>query len=164
MNLFEIEQEYREAIEALYESEGEITPEIEATLAISKDMFEQKATAYLLFILEKKREIAQLDDVLFSLNQKKLAREKTIDDLKARVLSAMQTFEIPKFERLEGKCFIGFSESLIVTNQDAVPPKYVKIKTVTTEDVDKNALKAAIKSGLECEGAHIARKPNLQVK
>lgn len=164
MNLFEIEQEYRTAIEALYESEGEVTPELEATLSISRDMFERKATAYLLFILEKQREVSQLEDVIFSFSQKKLQREKTIDDLKARLLSAMQTFEIPKFERLEGKCFIGHSESLIVTDIKAVPPEYVKTKTVTTEDVDKVALKKAIKLGVECEGAYIARKPNLQVK
>ncbi len=66
-----------------------------------------------------------------------------------------ETFETPKV-----KVSFRRSESVEITNADAVPDDYCKI----TREVSKAAIKAAIKAGSAVSGAQMVEKYNIQIK
>ena len=65
-----------------------------------------------------------------------------------------------------GKCEISFrkSESLEVSDISKIPAEYIRTKTTTTTSADKNAIKAAIKSGQEIGGCTLVEKLNAKIQ
>jgi len=148
MNLFDIEMEYRAAVEELIENQGAMSPELEARMEISREMFDKKAESYGLIIKEMKGECEQLDDLIAELQRKKKSREATVETMRGRLLQAMLAFEIPKFKTLKISMWIGSSKKLKVLNQNLIPMAY------QIEVVEYKVLNAEIKKALE-EGAEI---------
>ena len=162
MNLYEIEIEYRNTIEALIENGGAMSPEIEAQMAISLEMFVAKATAYAQIIKELQGEDDQLENIIAELQRKRKARQESINRLKERLLSAMQAFDRPKYKTLTFSMWIGESKSLKIINQNKIPAAYqqevIEYKILGAE------LKKAIENGLDTDCAVIETKQNLQIR
>lgn len=163
MNLYEIETQYRELAEELYENGGSLTPELDARLAISEELFEKKAASYGLIIKELGGDIDQIIELIDSLNKKKKQLEATRDGLKSRILNAMILFGRDKFKTNLISMWVGHSKKVVVLNEDMVPEPYRY--AVTEYKIDRKGLKEAIENKqLESESVYIAEEVNLQIR
>lgn len=163
MNLYEIETQYRDLAEELYESGGSLTPELDARLAISQELFEKKAASYGLIIKELGGDIDQIIELIDELTKKKRKLEATRDGLKSRILNAMILFGREKFKTPLLSMWVGHSKKVVVLNEDMVPEPYRY--AVTEYKIDRKGLKEAIESQqLESESVYIAEEVNLQIR
>ena len=163
MNLFDIEFSQRATIDELIENGGDLTPELEARLAISLELFEAKAQSYALVIKEMKVGIEQLDEIIESFEKKKASLKRSQEQLKDRLLQAMLAFDIPKYKTVMVNLWVGYSDKLVIHKEDDVPNKFKN--TVVTIKIDGAALKAALKAGtVKTDSASVASNPFLQVR
>jgi len=163
MNLYEIETQYREIAEELYESGGLLTPELDAQLAISNELFDKKAASYGLIIKELTGDIDQIIDLIDDLNKKKKKLEATRDGLKSRILNAMILFEREKFKTPLLSMWVQRSKKVVVLDENMVPEPFRY--QVTEWKIDRKGLKEAIEThNLESESVYIAEEPNLQIR
>lgn len=160
MNLFDIEMMHREVVDELIENQGAMSPELEARMEITRELFEVKGETYALIIKELRGEIEQLDDLIASLQKKKKSREASVETMSGRLLRAMQAFEIPKFKTLRVSMWIGSSKSLKVVDQSKIPAKFMRevIQYMNAE------IKAAIQAGQSVPGAEIVEGQHLQIR
>lgn len=163
MNLYEIETQYRELAEELYENGGSLTPELDARLAISEELFEKKAASYGLIIKELGGDIDQIIDLIDDLTKKKKKLEATRDGLKSRILNAMILFGRDKFKTPLLSMWVGHSKKVVVLNEDMIPEPFRY--PVTEYKIDRKGLKEAIENQqLESESVYIAEEVNLQIR
>jgi len=163
MNLYEIETQYRELAEELFENGGSLTAELDARLAISEELFEKKAASYGLIIKELGGDIDQIIDLIDDLTKKKKKLEATRDGLKSRILNAMILFGRDKFKTNLISMWVGHSKKVVVLNEDMVPEPYRY--AVTEYKIDRKGLKEAIENKqLESESVYIAEEVNLQIR
>ena len=164
MNLYEIETQYREIAEALYESGGALTPELDAQLAISRELFEKKAASYGLIIKELTGDIDQIIDLIEDLTKKKKRLEATRDGLKSRILNAMLLFEREKFKTPLLSMWVQHTKKVVVIDEMAIPEPYRY--EVTEWKIDRKALKEALETQKvePGESAYIAEEPHLQIR
>lgn len=162
MNLFDIEMLHRETIEELIEAQGAMSPELEARMEITRELFEAKGETYALIIKEMRGEIEQLEDLIASLVKKKKSREAAIETMSSRLLRAMQAFEIPKFKTLRVSMWIGSSKKLKVLDQNAIPMQFQK--EVTEWKILNAEIKAAIEAGQEVPGAEVIEGQHLTIR
>ncbi len=162
MTLYQIEQEQREIVDALLESEGVITPELEARMVLTRENLQQKAVGYALAIKENAADLGKINDAIADLQKKKRAIEATSDRLKERILAGLQLFGVEKIKDVIVSIWIKRSKALSILDEQLIPDEF-RI-TVEQTTVDKNALKAAIEGGLKTEGAVIIENQNLQVR
>lgn len=165
MNLYEIEQTYRDIADAFLENGGELTPELDAQLAISQELFEKKAASYGLIIKEITGDIDQITDLIEDLKKKKARLERTRDGLKSRILNAMLLFEKEKFKTPLLSMWVQRTQKLVVLNEMEIPKPYSY--EVTEIKLDGKALKAALQQKqieLDSEVAYIAEESHLQIR
>lgn len=163
MNLFDIEMAQREIVDDLIESGGALTPELEAKMAITRELFDHKAQSYALLIKELDLGIDQLDAVIDQFKKKKATLEQSKDHLKSRLLQAMIAFDIQKFKNNLVSIWVQTSEKLKIMNDQAIPAEF--LSEVVTIKVDAKGLKEALKAGtVETDAAYISVEPNLQVR
>lgn len=162
MNLFDIEMMHREVVDELIENGGAMSPELEARMAISRELFEAKGETYALIIKEMKGEIEQLEDLIASLQKKKKNREAAIETMSGRLLRAMQAFDIPKFKTLRVSMWVGSSKKLKVLDHNLIPKAYQK--EVTEWKVLNAEIKAALDEGKEIPGVELMEGQHLQIR
>lgn len=88
-NIFEIEQTYLRLINEIEEAEGEITPEIQAQLAITEEDFAQKMNSYQRIITSKLGEINVYNLEISRLSNLVMSRKNLIDRLKKVMIEAL---------------------------------------------------------------------------
>lgn len=159
-SLFEITKEVMELASLL--EEGEITPELEERLSISKEELEEKAVNYGKVIKSIDADVKTIDNELARLSALKESKVKTIDRLKESLSNAMKLFHVDKIETPLIKISFRKSEVLEITDETLIPKYYIKKKE--TENTDKNQIKFDIKNGVDVPGARIVEKQNLQIK
>lgn len=163
MTLYDIEQEYRETIDALIENGGALTPEIDAAMFISRELFDKKAASYGLLIKEINGDIEQLGALIDNLRVKKQRLEQSRDNLKSRILSAMKLFEIPKFKTPLLSMWIGHTKRLVILHEHLIPDAYRR--EVIEYKIEGAALKEAIEKGvIETESAYVSNETHLQIR
>ena len=162
MTIFKIQAEYQQIVNELIENGGELTPELELAMQITKDNFHSKSENYGYCIREInynkeiiEREIERLQKLNKSCN-------KTIDRLKDNIEMAMNTFEVDKIETPLIKISFRKSESVEVEDVNNLPNEFKVIKL--SETADKLKIKDAIKSGILIEGCSIKTNRNLNIK
>ena len=162
MNIFKIKSEYQQIVTQLIENGGELTPELELAMQITKDNFHSKSESYGYCIREInynkeiiEREIERLQKLNRSCN-------KTIDRLKDNIEMAMNTFEVDKIETPLIKISFRKSESVEVEDVNQLPNEYKVIKV--TEAADKFKIKDAIKAGETIEGCYLKNNRNIQIR
>ena len=158
-SLYEIEEEYTALMLAIEDSEGELTPELEAELEINESQIQSKSIAYLSVIRDNEALISQIDAESKRLAAMKKRSNGLIDRLKGALLGAVTLHGdinagLTKFSTRK-------SSSIEVDNVNHLEDKYIVTKV--TESADKKALKEAIKSGEEIEGVRLKENLNLKI-
>ena len=158
--LYDIKKEYLELINQVEELEGEITPEIEEKLIINQNELQNKAIAYHSVILAKDAFNMQIDNEIKRLQALKKRNNTLIDNLKNRLVGAIQTFG----EFTIGTNTFGLrkSERVEVEDVNQLPKEYKTIKV--NEQADKVAIKKDLKLGKQIENCYIVEQFNLKIK
>lgn len=162
MNLFEINDAVRLATQRLFESVDENGELDQDAFDAFQNINEERDTVIENIALVIKTEAAMVDALK---NEKDCIdkRLKThinrVEWLKSYLSSAMDG---QKFE--SARVRIGFrkSDTVVIDNIDALPEQFLRTKT--TIDADKTALKEAFKNGEVVAGAHIESMSNIQIK
>ena len=155
--------EMTEATKQLYEmlAAGDI-PEEAVADTIESFGVEGKVEDYCHVIYQLTTDASMYDIEIKRLEAKKKAAEKGADRMKSALSAYMQASNTKKLSA--GTFTLSFrkSETVYISDENAIPAEYIKTKTTTS--VDKAAIKAAIKSGQEVAGAEIQVNQNLQIK
>ena len=160
LSLYELTSEYRLICEAIEEAGGEITPEIEAMLAINEGNFLTKAEGYAEIISKytilaenAKTRKAQCERV------QKIA-ENAVKRMKERIAQAMEEYNLPKVEVGMHKISFRTSKAVEIIDEAAIPNHYKKVAV----SVDKKALREDLMAGVVVEGAELRENKSLQIR
>jgi hypothetical protein len=162
LSLYNIEQNYLTLVENLIDNGGELTPELETELAITKQDLQNKGVCYGFIVKELEGNIDLIDLEIKRLNALKKPLVNSIDRLKNNLSQAMQMFEVTELKTPLLKINFRKSESIEVTDIDLLDADFVK--TTITKAADKIAIKEAIKQGENVQGAVLVTNQNLQIK
>lgn len=160
LSLYDLTSEHRLICDAIEEAGGEITPEIEAMLAINEENFLTKAEGYAEIISKytilaenAKTRKAQCERV------QKIA-ENAVKRMKERIAQAMEEYNLPKVEIGMHKLSFRTSQQVEIIDEAKIPNIYIKVKT----EVDKKALREDLKNGVIIEGATLKENKSLQIR
>ena len=163
MTLYEIEMQHRETIDELIENGGALTPELDARMAISAELFDSKAGSYALIIKEMSGDIEQLENAIADLTKRKKRIEASRDNMKSRILQAMLLFGKEKFKTNLVSMWVGYSKKLVILHEHLIPDAYRR--EVIEYKIEAAALKKALIEGqIESESAYVAEEPHLQIR
>lgn len=160
-SLFTIGSEYLEIFNQIEENGGEITPEIETALTISKSELEQKATNYVNFIKELDGKAFSIECEIKRLQALKKQNDTFVEKLKENIAKAMETFEIDEIKTDLIKINFRKSKSVIIEDVELLPNDCVKIEK---KPISKTEIKKRIEAGEFITGATIVESKNLQIK
>ena len=149
--LLNIRQEYTSILQAIEQNEGELTPEIEEALAINAQELSEKSLAYVEFMGNLNAQNNRIEEEMKRLQLMKRKNTQLLEFLQKGLVQAVNEFGTIH----TGTYTIGVrqSEECVIEDTDRVPEKF---KTVKMEvQVDKLAVKKAIKSGETVPGAHV---------
>jgi len=158
-SLFAINEQQQELMFNIEEMDGELTPEIEQALEITKGELNQKSIAYLEVIQTKDALNLMIDNEIKRLQALKKRNSNVVSRLKDNLLMAVKTFG--SYEVGLQKFGTRKSESIEVEFVNELPDKFKTIKV--TESADKKALKEAIKNGKEIKGVTLKTNYNLKI-
>jgi len=161
MNIYQIEQDYLSLSEQIIEAGGELSPEIETSLAINKEQLQNKGISYGYVIKSLESDVSAIDEEIKRLNALKSSRNKTVDLLKNTIKDAMQMYGIEEIKTATLKINFRKSESVEVET-DIIDDEYCNFKTVKTPD--KTKIKEVIKNGDAVIGASLNINWNIQIK
>lgn len=165
-SIYNISNELRKTLDNLSngigidQETGEIDPEIVNQLAITQENLQLKAIDYGFIIKNFDDELDIIDKEIKRLTELKKQKKNTQDRLKETLTNAMLEFGI---EKIKGETFqLSFreSESVEITDETLIPLDYQRVKM----EVDKVAIKKAIKNNEFVPGAELIKKQNLQIK
>lgn len=162
MNIFEITKDFLALQNTLIESGGELTPELETALQINSNELTTKGQGYGYIIKSLEYEVDVIDQEIKRLQQLKKVRDNAIERLKTTLKIAMELTETNEIKTPTLKINFRKSESVEVADVNLLDSEFVKTKV--TKEADKIAIKEAIKSGLNVQGAVLVTKNNLQIK
>ena len=159
-SIFQISAEQQALNEALFEAEGELTPELEAALVINEANLAIKTESYCSSIQKFDSMIEAANNEIKRL-QGIVKRSKNASERMKNALSmAMQTFGYDRYEIGTHKLSFRKSEGVVIEDEQAIPPCYIIVET----KVDKAKLKADLKEGVIVSGAFLEQRKNIQIK
>ena len=120
---------------------------------------EQKIEGVALAIKELTADIAAYKFERDSFNEKIKRAEKQVEGYKIWLQKAT---EGQKFHSSKVDVSFRSSEVVDISDESLVPTEYLKWKN--TSSPDKNAIKQALKAGIEVEGCSLINRQNVQVK
>lgn len=158
-SLFQITQN-RITLEAVLEElGGELSPELEAALALNQEELATKGESYI-YVLEQILAYTEMNKRYIEKATTNIARaEKTAERLKERLLDAAKIYG--KFEAGIHTVGTRKSSAVVIDDADAIPEIYTK-RTVKTDPV-KKLIGEAIAAGIEVPGAHVEERLNLKI-
>ena len=166
MNLYEISTELRKTYEKLENGEGinletgEVDSEVQQALALTQQNLQTKAIDIGYVIKSFDDEIEIYEREIKRLTEIKDQMKKRKEWLKGNLSNAMQEFGIVELKGKTIKLSFRKSESVEVTDIDALDEKFKRIKI----EPDKTAIKMELKMGHNVEGARLVENQNLQIK
>ena len=162
MNIYQIQHEYLLLVNQIIENGGEVTPQQELNLQITRDQLQDKGTNYAFVIKKLDAECDIIDAEIKRLTELKKVRQNACERLKNNISNAMHTFEVDKIESPLIKLSFRKSQSVNVSDVNSLPNEYKTIKV--TEQADKVKIKQALLNGEVIEGCEIVNSNNLQIK
>lgn len=169
MNLYQIEQDLLELYAQVEENNGEITPEIEERLNITKENFTNKLENYTRFVKVLEGDIALMDSEIERINKLKQTKQNLISRLELTMLNALKLFgnkdskkDIWRFDLVTFKLSTRQSQSVEILDETVIDSKYKTVKT--TESISKTLIKEAIADGQAVNGAIIKINHSLSIK
>lgn len=153
MNLYEIEAAIMECVDA---ETGEIF-DIEKfeELSLSRDA---KIENVCLWIKNLKAEAEALKAEKDAFAEREKAAKNKMESLKRYISGYLDG---NKFETARVKVSFRKSETLEVSDINGIPDEFLRFKE---PEVDKTALKNALKSGMQFEGVSLVQNQNIQIK
>lgn len=168
--LYEIQTQYRELMSEMEAILADPNPEtlesdmdhLNRLMGINAQDFQAKGDAYAAVVREKEARAESLRDEADRMVQLAKREEATAEYLKGRLFAAMQEQGIASADLPHFRLSLRKSQAVDVTDKDALPQGYLRIKTVT--EPDKTALKVALKQGQAIPGAVLVDRQSLQIK
>jgi hypothetical protein len=180
--MYRIRAEHLGLLKEIEEAEGELTPEIEQSLVLTEEEFEDKAVSYG-FVVKSFEDVEEvLDKEIKRLTALKQKAAKRAETFKNRLDEAMREFGIEKIQtpsltlsyRKSNPVELAedFEDTFlknvrIIIEPDEDAPAYVR-NLIEYFDVKATASKKrigeALKTGLKITGASTVEKKNLQIK
>jgi len=163
MNLYQMTAQSRSALSELEEM-GMDAQTISDTMEGLEGEIHEKSKNVAAYFLGLDSEIRQLKEVEDKIKARRVSKEKHSKRLKDYLRENMIANEIRKIECPEFKITIRKAvASVEVIDQDLINSEYIKTKV--TESVDKTAIKAALKAGMNVTGAKLTHSnPSLAIK
>ena len=164
LSLYEISQNYREALEVLTDPDLDMPAEVIAdTLEGLQGTLEDKAVNVAKFF----RNLESVANSIKQAEERMGQRRKTIEAratwMKTYLKSNMEACGIQKIESPWFTMAIQQNPAAVdVFDEDAIPDQFVEI--VTTRKIDKASIKQAIESGAEVPGAILTRGTRLAIR
>lgn len=157
-SLYNIQNEYLELAQQL--ETGELTPELEESLAINIEELAIKSEGYLGIIAKLESEIIMAKEYEKRAKDFRTRKENAVKLLKDRLLSAVNLY---------GDQIIGVteiktrkSESVKIIDQESIPDDFLTKEVSITPD--KVSIKKALKDGFNVPGVIIVQNKNLVIK
>lgn len=160
LSLYELTNEHRLICEAIEEAGGEITPEIEAMLAINAENFATKAEGYAEIIAKYAQMADNAKQRIEQLQQVKKVAENAVKRMKERILGAMAEYDLQKVECGVHKFSTRTTKAVEILDETLIPNQYIKVTT----SVDKTALRADLMAGVVIEGAELRENKSLTIR
>ena len=158
--LYHINEELNAINEELMAAQGELTPELENKLVITKQELAEKSVNYALVILNNQADSNAIDAEIKRLKALKDAIDTTNEKLKEAVSNAMLMHDLTEVKSPLVKMSFRKSKSVHITDENELDASFFEYKRT----VNKTAIKKAIEGGELVSGAELIEKDNLQVK
>lgn len=162
ISLYQMTQEYTEAFEAL--SDADLPPEaVRDTLEGLQGEIAVKGANVAAFILNLEAEADKVKLVEKRIAERRKALENKADKMRDYLKQNMERCGITNIKALDGSFSATLTKpraSVVIDNDRALPGDLVKTKT----EPDKAAIKVALESGREVEGAHLEYNAGLQIR
>lgn len=166
MSLYKIDNELNVAIEMMLDSIDEETGEVDENLAKAVDELQverrQKLEAIGCYIKNLEAEEAAIKEEMSALKARAESKSRSVERLKEYVANSLLAVNEMKFESPKVAFSFRKSEKVEITDISKIPTEFLRTKT--TVDADKIALKAVMKEGTVVDGAQLVLKQNLQIK
>lgn len=161
MNLYEIDTELKELIEAQYryaeETEGEVSEELDEQIEAFQMAREDKIRNIACFVKNLRAEATAIKAEKQSLTKRQQTAENKAERLSKYLAAFLEEGEVYS----DSRCKVGWrSSSAVVFDEALVPDEF----WVTKREVSKSALKDALKKGHKVPGASIEQRQNLSIK
>lgn len=162
-SLFLIQQDYLQIAEILEDNGGELTPELEKSLAINQQELQVKGVNYALVIRQIDGEAEIIDREIKRLSDLKKSKENVAKRMKDAIKGAMELYGIQSIKGdLINITLRNNAASVVVEDDERLPTEYVQVKHTTSPD--KKAIKSAIESGVEVPGAYLVNNKSILIK
>jgi hypothetical protein len=158
--LYHIDQELQAINEELMAAQGELTPELENKLVITKAELAEKSVNYAMVILNNQADTQAIETEIKRLKALKDAIDSTTDKLKEAVSNAMLMHDLTEVKSPLVKMSFRKSKSVHITDENELDASFFEYKRT----VNKTAIKKAIEGGELVAGAELIEKNNLQIK
>lgn len=158
--LYDITQDQQLIISLLEETGGELTPEIEEAMNITRSELESKAEGYGKAIFEYKAKEEAIDAEIKRLTARKKTAQNIQQRLKERIAEALEVFEVEKLEAGTFRYSFRKSKSVEIFDLNALPDEFI----ITEKKADKKAIGDALKAGSVIYGAQLNENKSLQIR
>lgn len=148
--------------EQLYESGGELTPELETALQITKEELSSKAESYFSIIRKSEGEAEMIEAEIIRLQALKKSKQNMAIRLRNILKSAMEFYSIKSVQTPLAVISLRLSESVDVEDVNKLPEQFRRTKV--TMEANKIKIREALKSGEKIDGATLKTNYNLQIK
>lgn len=164
LTLYTIADQYLADIEKLQDMDLDEQTLADTLEGLSGEL-EVKATNVAMFIRNLESSAEQIKTAEKQMADRRKALEARADKIKQYLKENMIRTGVSKIESPYFTLSIRNNpEAVDVINQDMIPPEYFNVPPPPPPVLDKMALKKAIQSGIEVEGARLTRSQSLQIK
>jgi hypothetical protein len=160
VTLFTISAEQQRINDALMESGGELTPELEEALIINTENFSVKVEGYATSIHQFEAFSDAADAEIKRLTALKKSAQSAIKRLKDNLAYGMEVMGYDKVDMGLHKLSFRSSTAVNITDEVRIPSQYIKVET----KIDKESLKRDLKAGLVIEGAELTTNKTIQIR
>lgn len=164
-SLYNLTSEMLDLQNQLYESiddDGVVDTLISSALECKEKEFTEKAVAVATVYRKFDNEIALYEQEIKRLQDYKKRLENCRDRVKENLSTACERLGIEKINGMYANISFRPSESVEIDNINLIPKEYLTEKVEIKPD--KTAIKKAIQSGIEIQGAHIEKHKNINIK
>lgn len=164
ITLYELSQDYRQALETLTDPENDLPAEVIAdTLEGLQGTLEDKAIAVAQFFKNLEATAIAIKEAEQRMSHRRKAIENRVTSLKTYLKVNMESCSITKIESPWFTLSIAKNPAAVdITDEDSLPDEFVEV--VTTRKVNKTAIKQAIEAGTEVPGAVLTRGTRLAIR
>ncbi len=150
---------------ALLQAEGELTPELDALMAMNGRELRDKLDSYGYVIDSLKMRQAYSLQRLKEWERVASTCDKALDNIKFRIQNALMQMELPEIHGFEYTFKLQANPPhVVIEDENLIPGEFVTTETKTTTKVDKKSIMDALKSGKSVPGAHAERSVKLVSK